>query len=65
MCGYVKKTVKHFLIECPNFRKERHELRRNVREERMQIAFLLGDKEAISTTMEYISKTGRLKKQAE
>jgi hypothetical protein len=64
-CRYEKKTVEHFLLECPNFWRERHELRKKIGTGRMKVATLLGDKDAVCTTMEYISAMGRLIKQAE
>jgi hypothetical protein len=65
MCGYEKETVEHFLVECPYFWEERQELRRKVGTGQMKMAVLLGDKNAISATMEYISATRRFKKQVE
>jgi hypothetical protein len=64
-CGYEKETVEHFLLECPNFWRERHELRKKVGTGRMRVATLLGDKDTVQATMEYISATRRLNKQAE
>jgi hypothetical protein len=62
MCGYEKETVEHYLVECPSFWRERRELRRKVGAGQMRIAILLGEKEAVRATMEYISATGRFKK---
>ena len=59
MCGYEKETVEHFLVECPSFWKERYELKKKIGTGRMSLAILLGDKEAVRATMEYISMTGR------
>jgi hypothetical protein len=52
-------------MECPDFGRERHELRRKVGTGQMKIAILLGDKDAISAIMEYVSTTGRLNKRTE
>jgi Zn ribbon nucleic-acid-binding protein len=65
MCGYEKETVEHFLVECPYFWEERHELRRKVGTRRMKMAVLLADKNTISATMEYISATGWFKQKVE
>jgi hypothetical protein len=63
MCGYEKETVEHFLVEFPSFWRERCELRSRVSTGRMRIATLLGEKEAVRAIMEYISATGRFKKE--
>jgi len=65
MRGYQKETVEHYLVECPSFWKKRCELRRRVGTGRMRIATLLGEKEAVRATMEYISATGRFKKESQ
>jgi hypothetical protein len=64
-CGYEKETVEHFLMECPSFWRERQALRTMVGTGRLKMAVLLGDKEGIKATMQYISATGRFKKEVE
>ena len=61
-CGYEKETVEHFLLECPSFWEERQELRRRVGTGEMRTAVLLGNKNVVNATLDYIFKTGRLKK---
>ena len=29
-CGYGKETVEHVILECPNYKEQRKELRKNV-----------------------------------
>jgi hypothetical protein len=64
-CGYEKETVEHFLMECPSFWRERQALRTMVGTGRLKMTVLLGDKEGIKATMQYISATGRFKKEVE
>jgi hypothetical protein len=52
-------------MECPSFWRERQELKTTVGTGRLKMAVLLGDKEEIKATMQYISATGRFKKEAE
>ena len=59
-CGYGKETVQHFLLECRLFKNERRKLRTEIGTGRMKIAWLLGNKNVTSHTMEYIGCTGRL-----
>jgi ribonuclease HI len=59
-CGYGKETVQHFLLECQRFKNEWKKLRTEVGTGRMKIAWLLGNKNMASHTMEYIGSTGRL-----
>jgi hypothetical protein len=42
-CGYGKETVEHFILECPNYRMQRKELRKMVGIWKMRIDKLLGD----------------------
>lgn len=65
MYGYEKETIERYQVECPSFWRERRELRRKVSVGRMRIAILLGEKEAVGVTMEYISATGKFKNKVE
>ena len=63
MCeGSHKETVEHCLINCKGFWKERGELRRKVGIEGMKVEALLGRKEHIGATLEFIKETGRFAK---
>jgi hypothetical protein len=60
-CGAEKETIDHFLLNCELYDEERDELRRKVGAHGMRTSTLLGDKNIIRDTMEYIEKTGRFK----
>jgi hypothetical protein len=60
-CGYGKETVQHFLLECCRFKNERKKLRQEVGTGRMKIAWLPGNKNSASHTMEYVDSIGRLR----
>jgi hypothetical protein len=52
-------------MECASLWREQQELTTTVGTGRLKIAVLLGDKEGIKATMQYISATGRFKREAE
>jgi len=58
-CGYEKETVEHFLLECPAHWEPRKELRRKVGNGRMSVEALLGDKEVVGMTVEFVGRTRR------
>jgi len=60
-CGAEKETVEHVLLNCELYDEERDLLRRRVGVQGMRCSTLLGDKNIIKDTMEYIKKTGRFK----
>ena len=60
-CGAEKETVEHFLLNCELYDEERDLLRRGVGVQGMRCSTLLGVKNIIKDTMEYIKKTGRFK----
>jgi hypothetical protein len=60
-CGAAKETVDHFLLNCELYDEERDGLRRKVGAQGMRTCTLLGDKNVIRHTMDYIEKTGRFK----
>ena len=57
----MEETVEHFLLNCELYDEERDLLRRRVGVQGMRCSTLLGDKNIIKDTMEYIKKTGRFK----
>jgi ribonuclease HI len=61
-CGYGEETVEHFLLECPNYKEARKELRRKVGTRKMKVASLLGDAKTVELTMEYVKATKRMGK---
>ena len=58
-CGYAKETVEHFLLECPVYWEERHVLRVKAGATKMTLSGLLGDKDVVSATLEYVRNTRR------
>jgi hypothetical protein len=58
-CGYERETVEHFLLECEQFYEERCTLRSKVGARQMTMASLLGNKEAVKATLEYVVETAR------
>jgi ribonuclease HI len=59
-CGYAKETVEHFILECPNYKTQRKELRKRVDAWKMRIDKLLGDITLLKYTMEYVRTTKRM-----
>ena len=59
-CGYAKETVEHFILECPNYKVQRKELRKMVGIWKMRIDKLLGDITLLKYTMEYVRTTKRM-----
>jgi hypothetical protein len=54
--------VEHVLLECPNHKEARKDLRRKVGTRKMKVASLLGDAKTVERTMEYIKATKRMEK---
>jgi hypothetical protein len=52
--------VEHFLLECPEFWKERYDLRNKVGAGNMKLGFLLGDGAGVKETVRYVMETKRL-----
>ena len=59
-CGYAKETVEHFILDCPNYKVQRKELKKMVGMWKMRIDRLLGDITLIPHTVEYIKATKRM-----
>ena len=60
-CGEGHETVLHYLLKCELFEEQRDRLRRKVGAEGMRIEKLLGDKQMIHDTVEFIKATKRFK----
>jgi len=60
-CGAEKETVKHYLLNCELYDKERDVLRKGVGAQGMRVDTLLGDSQMIRETIKYIEETGRFK----
>ena len=60
-CGNnAKETVKHLLLKCEIYEKQREKLRRELGTGTMRLEILLGNSKAIKQTLELVKNTGRL-----
>jgi ribonuclease HI len=55
------ESVKHFLLDCPQYARERHELRRKLRRNADSLPFLLSHPSATLPLLKYVHATGRFK----
>src|SRR6202040_3108317 len=60
-CGITVETVKHFLLDCPQYVWERHELCVKLRRNSDSLSFLLSSPIAILPLLKYVHSTGRFK----
>jgi hypothetical protein len=58
-CGEGKETVKHFLLTCSKYEKERDKLRREVGAQGMREGKLLGDAKKVKHSIQFIEDAGR------
>jgi ribonuclease HI len=58
-CGQGKETVRHFLLICSKYEKERDKLRREVGAQGMREEKLLGDVKKVKHTIQFIEDVGR------
>ena len=58
-CG--TESVRHYLLICPNYERERDKLRRSVGMQGMRVECLLGDNNLIHHTLDYVAETKRFK----
>ena len=56
-CKHGKETVEHYLLECRLYAEQRKKLRKNVGAGRMKIEKLLGSKELVKHTIEFVAST--------
>jgi ribonuclease HI len=59
--GFAVETVKHYLLECPFFQRERFMLRRKLRRNADSISFLLSSPVAVLPLLKFVHATGRFK----
>jgi hypothetical protein len=52
--------VEHFILECPNYKIQRKELRKRMDAWQMRIDKLLGDTTLLKYIMEYVRTTKRM-----
>ena len=62
--GITVETVKHVLLDCPFYRRERHVLQLKLRRNASSIPFLLSSPDAVKHLLTFIHSTGRLKEYA-
>ena len=55
------ETVKHFLLDCPFYVRERHILQRKLRRNAGSLPFLLSNPIAVLPLLKYVHATGRFK----
>ena len=53
------ETVEHYLLRCAAYTEERHDLRKAVSARGMRLDRLLGRRQLVAKTMEFVEKTGR------
>jgi ribonuclease HI len=58
-CGRGIENVKHFLLLCKKYEKQRRELKKKVGARNMRTESLLGDPKLVKETLEFVEKTGR------
>jgi ribonuclease HI len=59
--GFAVKMVKHYLLECSFFQRERFMLRRKLRWNANSLSFLLSSPVAVLPLLKYVHATGRFK----
>ena len=57
--GITVETVKHFLLVCPKYAHERHQLRHQLRRKADSLPFLLSSPAAIKPLLKFVNSTGR------
>jgi ribonuclease HI len=63
--GITVETVKHILLDCPFYRRERHILQSKLRRNATSIPFLLSNPAAVKHTLTFIRSTGRFNEYVE
>ena len=59
--GITVETVKHFLLDCPHYRRERHELQLKLQQNAGSLSFLLSSPVAVLPLLKFMHSTGRFK----
>ena len=59
--GIMVKTVRHYLLDCPFYRNERHSLQRKLHRNTGSLSFLLSSPIAVMPLLKYVHTTGRFK----
>jgi hypothetical protein len=59
--GITVETVKHYLLDCPFYRKERHTLQSKLCHNTHSLSFLLSSPITIKPLLKYVHSTGHFK----
>ncbi|KIM89490.1 hypothetical protein PILCRDRAFT_51597, partial [Piloderma croceum F 1598] len=59
--GLTVEMVKHFLLDCPFYRKECHTLQLKLRRNAKSLSFLLSNPTAAIPLLKFVHSTGRFK----
>ena len=59
--GITVETVKHFLLDFPFYRRERHKLQTKLRRNASLLSFLLSSPVAVKPLLKFVHSTGRFK----
>jgi hypothetical protein len=59
-CPHVEETVRHLLLECPKYWKERLFVQRRLRRKAFDMKTLISDPKAIHLTLKFVAQTRRL-----
>jgi hypothetical protein len=59
-CPHVEETVRHLLLDCPKYWKERLFVQRRLRRKAFDMKTLLSDPKAIHLTLKFVAQTKRL-----
>ena len=57
-CGE-DETVRHFILECPGFDRQRKEMERTVGKDKMTLPYLLGTAKGVAALVNYVIDTDR------
>jgi hypothetical protein len=59
-CPNVPENIRHYLFECPYYRRERQVLRNSLGRQADDIVVLLADPDASAAILKFVASTGRL-----
>lgn len=57
--GIIVESVKHFLLDCPHYRQQRHLLQRTLRHNAGSLSLLLNSPVAVKLLLKFVHSTGR------
>ena len=59
--GITAETVKHFLLDCPSYRRERHKFQTKLHCNAYSLSFLLSSPVVVKPLLKFVHSTGRFK----